>query len=277
MEDKKNETVLITGATSGIGLELAKIFATHGYRLVIVARYPEELKMTADLLKTMGSPHVKIIDKDLAVSGAADEVYDEVMGNGLQVDILVNDAGVGEYGFFIETDLEKELDIIQLNIASLVHLTKLFLKDMVKRGSGRVLQLASIASEQPTPKLAVYAASKAFVLSFSDALVNELKEVAPGVTMTALLPNATDTDFFNKAGMENTKAAQDNPEDPADVARAGFEALMKGEPRAYGSGVKSQIAMGSFKSNQSIAASARKSMEEVKEDDSKKSGSTGQA
>jgi len=268
-KSKTEETVLVTGATSGIGLELAKIFAVNGYRLVLVARFADELKPTADLLRTMGAPAALIIAKDLSLPGAANEIYTMTRAHGIFVDILVNDAGMGEYGFFIETNLEKEMSIIQLNIASLVHLTKLYLRDMVRAGHGRILQLASIASYEPTPKLAVYAATKSFVLSFNDALANELKEVAPNVTTTALIPNATATDFFRKAGMQHTKAAQENPEDPAVVAKIGYEALMKGELHAYAPGVKQAVLKDSIRSNESIAASARKQMDAADEDEEK--------
>jgi len=253
------QTALITGATSGIGKELAILFAKDGYKLVIVARNEKRLEETAELLRHLGSPLVTSISCDLSVVGNAQQLYNNIKERNIRIDFLVNDAGAGEHGFFKETSLEEELSIIQLNVASLVHLTKLYLKEMVARDNGKILQLASIASYQPTPLLAVYAATKAFVLSFTDALINELKDT--NVTMTALIPGATDTEFFMRANAENTKAAQ-NVEDPAVVARIGFEALMNGEAHAVAPGMKSQIMMSSLMSNQRVAGMARKQMED---------------
>jgi short-subunit dehydrogenase len=254
-----HKTVLITGATSGIGFELAKLFAKDRYNLVLVARDHDKLTETAIILQNEGAADIMIIAKDLAVWHSAAEVFEITKKRGLYVDVLVNDAGVGEYGLFAETDLEKELDIIQLNIASLVHLTKLYVKEMLKGKGGRILQLASVAAYQPTPKLAVYAATKAFILSFSDAIGTELRDT--NVTVTALVPGATDTDFFNKAGMEHTKAAQ-HPEDPAVVAAVGYKALMNGDAHAFAPGVMKQVFMSSVLPNRNVAKMAEKQMEE---------------
>lgn len=223
-------TVLITGASSGIGFELAQLFAKDKYKMIIVSRDREHLNNIAVKLSAEGAQDVIVIAKDLSAPGSAAELYREVKQQGHKVNVLVNDAGVGEYGLFNETDLDKELDIIQLNVTSLVHLTKLFLRDMVADGSGRIMELASVASFQPIPKMAVYAATKAFVLSFSDAIGQELE--GTGVTVTALIPHATDTDFFRKANMLHTETAQNNPQDPAIVARVGYKALMNGERHA---------------------------------------------
>lgn len=257
--ENKNQTVLITGGSQGIGFELAKLFAQEKYNLVIVAQDKDKLREAALQLIEIGAPHVLSVSEDLSKHGAAKKVHDTIFENDITVDILVNDAGVGQHGFFAEIPMEKNDEMIHLNILSLVQMTHLFLKDMQKRKSGKILQLASVASYQPTPLLAVYAATKAFVLSFSDALANELKD--SGITVTALLPNATDTNFFNRADAEDTKAAQNNPEDPAVVAKVGFEALMKGETHAAAPGVTSQIVMSSLMSNEKIAAMARKQME----------------
>lgn len=256
---KRKQTALITGATSGIGKELAALFAKANYEMVIVARSEERLKETAAELKYLGSPKVITISCDLSVAGNAQKLYDQIKEQNIRIDVLVNDAGAGEHGFFKETSLEQELAIIQLNVISLVHLTKLYLKEMVERNNGKILQLASISSYQPTPLLAVYAATKAFVLSFTDALINELKDT--GVTMTALIPGATDTEFFVRAHAENVKATE-NMEDAAVVAEIGFDALMNGKPHAVAPGMTSQIVMSSFMSNQQIASMARKQMEE---------------
>jgi short-subunit dehydrogenase len=255
----KTQTVLITGASSGIGLELAYLFAKDKYNLVIVSRDEQLLNALAIELKSQGAPSVLVVPADLSLPEGPEIVFNTTQQHGIEVDILVNDAGVGVHGKFVETDLEAELKIIQLNIASLVHLTKVYLPGMVERRRGKILQLASIASYQPTPLLAVYAATKAFVLSFTDAITNELQDT--GVTLTSLIPGATDTDFFRKANAEHTKAAQDDPEDPKVVAQVGYDALMKGEHHAVAPGVKTQILMSSLMSNEAIAKQARKNME----------------
>jgi uncharacterized protein len=253
------QTVLITGASSGIGLELAKLFAKDHFNMVLVARSEGTLNEVAAKLRSLGAGEVTVIPKDLSIPNSAIEVYEETKTRGIGIDILVNDAGAGVYGTFAETDIKTEIDIIQLNIISLVHLTKLYLRDMLMQNSGKILQLASIASYQPSPLLAVYAATKAFILSFSDAIRWELKDTY--ITVTSLIPPATDTDFFRKAGMEHTRAAQENPKDPAEVAQAGYEALMKGEPHAYGPGVKEMAAISSIMSNQNVAKMVEKQMQ----------------
>lgn len=256
----ENKTVLITGATSGIGLELAKLFARDHYNMVLVARYEDTLNEVAAQFRTLGAGEVSIIPQDLSVSEAALKVFEETQRKGIMVDILVNDAGVGIYGRFSDTSIELEHQIIHLNIVSMLHLTKLYLRDMLSRKSGRILQLASVASYQPTPLLAVYAATKAFVLSFSDALGTELE--GTNVTVTTLIPKATDTDFFAKAGMGDTKAAHDAESvNPADVAKTGYDALMKGEPHAYPAGVERMAIMSSVMPNRNLAKQVEKQMQ----------------
>lgn len=249
--------VLLTGATSGIGLELGRLFAEAGHPLVIVGHEQETLAATAAHLRTMGAPEVHVVIADLMLSSGPMKVHAATQRLGIQVDVLVNDAGQGVHGSFLVTDLEDELDIIQLNINSLVHLTKLYLPGMVARGSGRVLQVASIASYQPTPLLAVYAATKTFVLSFTEALIDELKDT--GVTMTAMIPGATHTDFFRRAGMEHTKAAQ-GADDPSVIARIAYEALWKGERHAVAPGLGTQIILSQLMSNDRVAAMAHQQM-----------------
>lgn len=227
-ETNNNRYALITGATSGIGYELAKLFAEDGYNLIIVARDENELKAKADEF-SRSNIDVIPISKDLFQPNAAFELYDDVKSKGLTVDVLVNDAGQGQYGLFVEQDIRRLLDIIQLNVNSLTVLTHLFLKDMVARNEGKILQLASIASELPGPWQAVYHATKAYVLSFTEALIRELKDSA--VTMTALQPGATDTDFFNKAEMQESKILDTKLSDPAKVAKDGYEALMSGDDK----------------------------------------------
>ncbi|MCD6064528.1 MAG: Estradiol 17-beta-dehydrogenase [Flavipsychrobacter sp.] len=239
MKKNTEKCALVTGGTSGIGYELAKLFAKDGYDLVIVARDENELSQTAEELKQQFAVHVTTLAKDLFKTETSQEIYDEVKAKGLHVNVLVNNAGQGEYGFFEEVDIQRHLDIIQLNVVAPVYLTKLFLKDMIAAGEGKILNLASIVSKTPTPLIGVYSATKAFMYSFSQSLRNEVKE--KNITVTALLPGATDTDFFNKAGMLNTIEYHENANgDPADVAKDGYEALMKGEDHVV-SGLKNKI------------------------------------
>jgi len=242
---------LVTGATSGIGYELARLFAGDGYNLIIVARTRLDLEKAATEFSQYGVD-VITITKDLFQPQAAFELYNEVKSKGLIVDVLVNDAGQGQYGLFVESDINRLLDIIQLNISSLTVLTHLFLKDMVARNEGKILQLASIASELPGPWQAVYHATKAYVLSFTEALINELKDSA--VSMTALQPGATDTDFFNKAEMQDSKITDSKLSDPAKVAKDGYEALMKGDDKIVsGFKNKAMVAMSNIMPDKMVA------------------------
>src|ERR1700759_2658783 len=225
--ENQQKTALITGGTSGIGKELAKLFARDRYNLIIVARDQGELDSTANELRASGI-EVTTIAKDLSDMEQAKALCKEVTQ---QVDVLVNDAGMGVYGLFKDNDIERELDIIHLNICATVILTKHFVQQMAARGEGKVLNLGSVAGKLPGPWQAVYHATKAFVLSFTTAIREELKD--SGITFTALMPGATDTDFFNKADMLDSKVVQDKEAlaDPADVAKEGYEALMAGKDR----------------------------------------------
>ena len=265
MENKKSFT-LITGATSGIGLELAKLFAQDKSNLILVARDEEKLNTTAELLKAENID-VVTISTDLFVVGNAQELYQQVKALSLEVDVLINDAGQGVYGKFIDNELDRELDIIQLNISSLITLTKLFVKDMVQRGTGKVLNVASVASKAPGPYQAVYHGTKAFVHSFNEAIRNELKDT--GVSVTSLLPGATDTDFFNKADMQDSKIVQQGElADPVAVAKDGYEALLAGKDMVV-SGLKNkiQVALGNITPDSMQAAQMEKVQEPA---DSKK-------
>lgn len=235
MENEK-KWALVTGGTSGIGKELAKLFANNNYDLVIVARDQNELEVTASELKLLGA-EVITIAKDLSKMDQTEALCQEVT---VPIEVLVNDAGQGVYGLFMDNELQRELDIIHLNICATVMLTKHFAKLMAQRGAGKVLNLGSIAGKLPGPWQAVYHATKAFVLSFTTAIREEMKD--SGVTFTALMPGVTDTDFFNKAGMQESKMVQDKEamSDPADVAKDGYEALMAGEARII-SGLKNKV------------------------------------
>lgn len=225
--ENQRKTALITGGTSGIGKELAKLFAKDNYDLIIVARDQGELDSTQAELETSGI-RVTTISKDLSDMEQAKALCKEIT---TPVDVLVNDAGMGVYGLFKDNELERELGIIHLNICATVILTKHFVRQMAERGEGKILNLGSVAGKLPGPWQAVYHATKAFVLSFTTAIREELKD--SGVTFTALMPGATDTDFFNKAGMLDSKIAQDKEAlaDAAEVAREGYEALMAGKDR----------------------------------------------
>jgi len=222
-----NKYALITGGTSGIGYELAKLFAKDGYNLVIVSRSTERLNAVAQEFGQEFGIQVKIIEKDLFKAGAAKEVYEQTSQWGIRVDVLVNNAGQAEYGAFAETDLDRDIDLIHLDVIALVSLTKFYLKEMVARNEGKILNLASSLAKSPTPLMAVYAASKAFVLSFTEALIQEVKDT--NVTLTALMPNATDTDFFHKANATDTVAYKKLTfYKPEEIAAAAYEGLKAG-------------------------------------------------
>lgn len=239
MVNKKDSYALITGATSGIGYELAKLFAKDGYNIIAVARTQSELDKVKDEFTQIGA-NVVTIAKDLFGEKAATELYNEIKLQGYEVEVLVNDAGQGVYGVFIDTDIEAQMRIIHLNIVSLTRLTYHFLKEMKARNSGKILQLASIVSEVPAPYQAVYGGTKAYVLGFTEALISELKDT--NITVTALQPGATDTDFFNKAGAQKSKIVEDKSKlaDPAKVAKDGFDALMSGDDKVV-SGMKNKL------------------------------------
>jgi short-subunit dehydrogenase len=257
-KNKRKGYALITGATSGIGYELAKLFADDGYDLVIIARSDERLHEVSEEISSLYKVQVLPIANDLFRKEAAREIFDEVSQRGLQISVLVNDAGQGEWGYFKDTELNRDLDIIQLNISSLVSLTKYFLKGMLERNEGKILNVASLVSNYPSPLLSVYAGTKAFVLSFTEALRSELEDTE--IVVTALQPGVTDTDFFYKAGQEQTVAyQQEEPASPVDVAKDGFDALMAGKDKVV-SGMKNkmQAAMSNLMSDEKLAGSMKK-------------------
>jgi uncharacterized protein len=238
MENIKRSFAVVTGASSGIGLELAKQFAQHGFDLLIVADSPK-ITEAANALDghSTAITHAQI---DLATRGGVEELYDMIRGTGRPVDAIALNAGVGAGGDFVrDTSLDSDFNVIDLNIKSTVHLAKLVLKDMVHRGHGRVLFTSSIAATMPGTFNAVYNASKAFVQSFAQAIRNELKDT--GVTITALMPGATETNFFHRAGMDDTKVGMSEKDDPADVAKSGFEALMAGDDHVVAGSFKNKV------------------------------------
>lgn len=221
------QTALITGASGGIGHALAQIMAQNGYNLVIVARSQEKLAQAAAVFRQQYGAEITVIAKDLADPGAPAELLAETEALGIQVDTLVNNAGFATYGFFHELDLAREMQMVQLNMMTLTHLTRLYLPGMVERGRGQILNVASTAAFQPGPLMAVYYASKAYVLSFSEAIANEL--TGTGVTVTTLCPGPTETGFQTRAQMEDSKLVQGGLMDVHTVAQAGFEAMTAGK------------------------------------------------
>jgi len=228
---------VVTGGSSGIGLELAKQFIAHGYDVVIAA--DRRVRGAQVELQSDGTANVYAVDVDLATREGCDKLCEEIRGLGRPVDALALNAGVGVGGEFIRTDLEAEIRMINLNCVAVIRLAKQLLPDMVARGKGRVLITSSVAAIMPATYLAVYGATKAFDLSFSEALREELRE--SGVTVTALQPGATETDFFERAGLEDTKVGQQDKDDPALVAKQGFEAMMRGDHKVYAGSLKSRI------------------------------------
>jgi len=194
---------LITGASNGIGLELAVLHASKGGDLVLVARNKVKLNELKSDLENKFKIDVYIIGKDLSAPSSAQEVYDEIYNQNIQVDFLINNAGIGDFGMFSETKWQKELEMINLNITTLTLFTKIFLQEMIKRKSGRIMNVASTASFQPGPMMAVYCATKSYVLSFTEAVSNEI--IGMGVSITALCPGATETGFKAAGNLVESK------------------------------------------------------------------------
>lgn len=221
-----SKTALITGASSGLGTEFARIHASKGDNLVLVARGKDKMDaLKAELEKQYGIS-VYVIAKDLSEENAAKTVFDELQKQNINVDYLINNAGFGDFGFFAECDWEKQLQMINLNVVVLTHLTRLFLPEMIKNKFGKILNVASTASFQPGPTMSVYFASKAFVLSFSEAIANEVK--GTGVTVTALCPGATATGFKAAASLDKSNLFKGNGiASSRAVAEFGYKAMMK--------------------------------------------------
>jgi short-subunit dehydrogenase len=238
--DTTKPLAVVTGASSGIGFELARQFATNNYNLLIVAE-DADLATAATELRGLGA-EVDALQVDLATDAGVDELYARIKGIG-PVDALALNAGIGAGGSFAgpdpdRTPLDQELRIVDLNVRSTVHLAKHVISDMVERNQGKVLFTSSIASTMPGAFQAVYNASKSFVQSFALALRNEVKDT--NVTITSLMPGPTETDFFERADMLDTKVGAGDKDDPADVARDGFEALMAGKERVVSASMKTK-------------------------------------
>jgi uncharacterized protein len=225
---KKAGTALVTGASGGIGLELARLLAQDGYRVVMLARSGARLEeIGKDLELRMGAV-TSVIEADLSDPGAPPQVFRRLEAEAIELDVLINNAGHGSYGPFAETDVMQELAMIQVNVTALTHLTKLLLPGMLRRKRGAILNVASTAAFQPGPLMAVYYATKAYVLSLSEALANELE--GSGVTVTALCPGPTRTGFQAAAKMERSRLVSGRRiMDAATVARIGYEGMRRGK------------------------------------------------
>jgi short-subunit dehydrogenase len=221
-------TALITGASNGIGLELAKIHASKGGDLVLVARNKAKLDELKSSLESQFKVKVYTIGKDLSLPDAAFSVYNETTAQKIQVDYLINNAGFGDFGLFAETDWNKELQMINLNITTLTQFTKLYLKDMIKRKIGKVMNVASTAAFQSGPTMAVYYATKAYVLSFSEAVDNEVRD--HGISITALCPGPTESGFQAAAALEESALVKGKKLPGSDkVAAYGYNAMLNGK------------------------------------------------
>lgn len=235
---------LVTGASTGIGRALARQFAEHGYDVVIAADEPE-IERTADEIAAISGQLVTPVQVDLSTADGVQRLYDAATTGDRALDAVALNVGTGVHGRFDTTDLDEDLRVVDLNCRSTVHLAKLVVRDMVARGEGRVLVTSSIAAKAPGPFHATYAASKAFVHSFAEAVRFELD--GTGVTVTSLMPGPTDTAFFERAGYEDTQVATGPKDSPDKVAADGFEALMAG---------RAQVAPGSLKNKVMAAGSS---------------------
>jgi short-subunit dehydrogenase len=220
-------TVLITGASSGIGLELARLFAADGADLVLIARSEEKLRELAAGLAAQHGTAAQVLTADLTRPASAGEIAETLTRQGVQVDVLVNNAGFGAHGQVAGIGIQRQLDMIEVNVAALTRLTALFLPGMLERGHGAVLNVASTAAFQPGPNQAVYCATKAYVMSFTEALAEEVR--GTGVRVSCLAPGATDTQFAAQAGMANTLAFRMGTMAAGPVARAGHDGLRRGK------------------------------------------------
>jgi uncharacterized protein len=241
MATSTKQFAVVTGASSGIGYELAKQFAQNGFDL-LVASEGDGINTAAREFEALGA-NVQVAQVDLASHDGVHKLEEAIQSSGRRVDAIAINAGVGVSGRFLETDLAEEINMVELNVVSTLHLAKYIVRQMVAQGSGRILFTASIAGTMPTPYEAVYGATKAFVRSLSQSLREELKDT--GVSVTALMPGATETNFFHRAGADDTKLGASEKDDPAEVAKEGYEAMMAG---------KDHVVAGAFKNKLQAAA-----------------------
>lgn len=235
-----NALAVVTGASSGIGYELAKVFADNGFDVVAVAEDERVSDAASQLALRCGGVRIEGVRADLTTYDGVESLVGALRAKGQPVDVLAVNAGVGVGGDFARgTSLEDNLEIVDLNVRSAVHLTHRLLGGMVEREEGKVLFTSSIAATAPGPFHSVYAASKAFLASFAQSLREELRDT--GVTVTSLMPGPTDTEFFDRAGMQDTKVANGTKDDPEEVARQGFEALMKGDDHVVAGSLRNKV------------------------------------
>ena len=228
---------VVTGASSGIGFELAKQFAQNGFDLLIVSA-GDAIHQAARDLSALGAK-VDALQVNLAEHEGTHQLISAIEAAGRPLDAIALNAGVGVSGRFVETDLKEEMDMVRLNVMSVLHTVKYAAKAMVARGKGRILITSSIAGTMPTPYEAVYGATKAFDRSLSQSIREELKDT--GVTVTTLMPGATETNFFHRAGADDTKLGASEKDDPAEVAKDGFEALMAGKDHVVAGSLKNKF------------------------------------
>lgn len=233
-----NETVLITGASSGIGMELAKLFAADGSDLVLVARREDRLNELAEELKSKHGVEVYVLPKDLTQKSAPDEIYSQLENENIQIDVVVNNAGFGNKGHIADLDLNLQLDMIQVNLVALTHLTRLFIPGILERGHGGILNVGSLAGFQPGPNLAVYFATKAYVLSFTEALAEEISN--PNIKISCLAPGPVKTEFGEKSDLEDSLLFKVSLMEMEPVVKAGYEGFRKGQTIVI-PGLKQQI------------------------------------
>ncbi len=257
-----DKNVLITGASGGIGYELALVFARNNYDLILTARNQAMLQKIKTEIESDYSVNVKIISGDLSTHDFPQQLADILSTENISVEILVNNAGFGDYGLFYESDLVKQQEMINLNILALTKLTRLFLPEMVKNKKGRILNLASVAAFIPGPFMSVYYATKAYVLSFTFAIANELK--GTGVTVTALCPGPTQSNFSKAASVDGSKLFNSKIPSAASVAAFGYKALMQGKTAAvHGFSNKLNVFFAGLAPRKMAAAMTRK-IQEIK-------------
>lgn len=221
--ESKCKTVLITGASSGIGYEFCKVFAENNYNLILVARRINRLNEVKKQLLEKYEIKINVIEVDLSNYNSSNEIYNGVKSLGVHVDVLINNAGIGNCGFFNEIPIENHRKVMEVNMKALTELTYFFSSEMKERGDGKILNVASTGSYQPGPLIAVYYASKAYVLSLTEALANELKNY--NIQVSVLCPGTTSTEFHSKSGKRTLKNAMS----PEKVAVVGYRGLMKGK------------------------------------------------
>jgi short-subunit dehydrogenase len=256
---RQRETALITGASSGIGLDLAQLMALD-FDLIITARNQAELEKIAQELQATHGNHVHVIPADLTYPEAPKQIFAEIERRGLPVDILINNAGFGSYGAFAESDAKISLDMVEVNIAALTALIRLALQGMIHRRRGRIMNVASTAGFQPGPLMAVYYATKAYVIMFSEAIANELK--GSGITVTCLCPGATATKFAGRAHMEGSRLFKLGAMRSRDVAIAGYKGMMSGKGMVIPGLLNKTVAMSVRFSPRKLVTAISRSLQE---------------